>query len=100
MYKVANLFYFVAGAEFAREGQSTSALIAVVLLGWAIVIGALAFRVNWQIPNLDRSGYGGSLSHRDVEFLDNLVRLASFSNALRVGFALFGPLIFLWSLML
>ncbi len=100
MHRFGFLLYVAAAAEFAREQQTGGALVAVALFGWALVVEQLAVRTDWDGPNLDTSGYSASVSRRGAVFLADLDRLASYSGALTVGFALFGPLLFVWALLL
>lgn len=100
MIRFGFILYVVAAAEFAREQQTAGALVAVALFGWAVVVQQLAVRTDWDGPNLDTSGYGTSLSRRSVVFLADLDRLALYAGALSVGFALFGPLLLVWALLL
>lgn len=92
--------FFAAGIEFTREGQASAALLAVGLLGWAVVAESLAWQTTWSGPAVDESGYGTGLTQSSVDYLAQLDRFAGASHFLAVGLGVFGPLLFVWSLIL
>lgn len=100
MHRLGYLFYLAAGVECVREGHSMAALLAVGLLGWALAIELVASRADWGGPRLDRSGFGEPLPQNDVVFLSALGRLSHLARFLAVSLGLFGPLLFVWALVL
>jgi hypothetical protein len=100
MHRLGYLFYLAAGVEYAREGHSMAALLAIGLLGWALAIELVAARADWGGPRLDRSGFGQPLPDHDVVFLSSLGRLTHIARFLAVSLGLFGPMLFVWALAL
>ncbi len=100
VHRVGYLLYLAAGVEFARGGQPMAALVAIGLLGWAIAVELLASSADWAGPRVDESGFGTALPRHDIVFLSTLDRLSHLARFMAVGLGLFGPLLFLWALLL
>lgn len=99
MHRLGYILYVAAGLEFAREDHTSAALVAVGLLGWSIAADLLAWRTTWAGPVFDESGYGTGVAQADADYLSQLDRFAAVAGFLAVGLGLFGPLLFVWSLL-
>lgn len=100
MHRLGFVAFAAAAAEFIREHQSTAALIAIVLLVWAITIKVLADRTTWEGPAFDLSGWGTGVSQHSADYLANMDQFAFFARFVSFGLAVFGPLLLVWSLLL
>lgn len=100
MHRFGFLGYPLATAEFAREGQTGAALLAIALLGWSIAVELLAERASWHDPGFDRSGYGAGIGQRGAAYLAGMDRFAFVARFMSIALGVFGPLLFAWSLLL
>ncbi len=100
MHRLGYVGYIAAAAVFYRENQTAGVLIALALLGWAVTTEVVAHRTTWAGPSLDESGYGTALAHRNARYLSSMDRFAFVARFLSMGIAVFGPLLFVWSLLL
>lgn len=100
MHRLGFVAYPIAAAEFFREGQRGAALVAIALLGWGFAAELLADRTTWGGPTIDESGYGTGVPQRSVDYLASMDRFAFLARFLSIALGVFGPLLFVWSLLL
>ena len=100
MERLSQLAYIIAAIEFVRGGHQGGAIVALVLLAWAIVVGLLAQRSAWEQPVGADGRWTSAITHDSAEVLTGLWRLGFVARFLSLGLSLFGPLLLVWSLIL
>ncbi|MGI9597619.1 MAG: hypothetical protein ACR2QK_15755 [Acidimicrobiales bacterium] len=100
MRRLSHLAYIVASLEFVREGHSTGVVLALILLGWSILIEAFVTRSAVPRALAPADGWTIGNSRESADLLTRLQSVSFLADFMAYGLMLFSPLLAVWAFLL